>query len=137
MNKRKFWDRVLNKCEVCGYRFGNHNSFVHILKDADKAIEVLKNTEALPLKLPMDEAKTYPVGNMVNLSADIDRTKRNAVIIHSTNPDPLVELDYWIQAFGFMAYRAMKYQEWTRDKIMKHVHEKLDECVIEHQSAKK
>lgn len=142
MKKRGFFDTVLNKCEKCGRYFGKHDMFEHMMKDMQngivKAIENIEKQEnnlqniSQPTMQHIPKNEPFVLPNIARINAEVETNKENAVKVYGITPDFWTDYGYWLEAFGFMTYHAMKYQEWSDEKILKFVNDRLSNIIEAH-----
>ena len=144
MKKKGFLGSILNQCSVCGRYFGTHDKFEHMLHDMGNSImKAVEQAEKMPNEIvggTMPNQKMPPepivIPNIIKLQAEVQFNKKHAVNVFASHPDFWTDFGYWIEAMGFITYRAMKYQEWPKEKILKHVSEQLGVCIDAHESIK-
>ena len=147
MKNKSWFANITNKCEVCGRMFGRHDIVKHILVDAEKHIVDLfqahDNKEVKPQMAVPGAIRMQPMNELnimqsvVNLSAKVDTSKKCAVEVLGTSPDFMVDFGHWLDVLGFMTYRAMKYQEWSKDKVIAHVGKELGEWIDTYEEQKR
>ena len=145
MKKKGFFSKLFQECDVCGSYFGKHDIFIHTMNETEKGVvESIKKVEEQKLKevppqttpnimmnnpLPID---AFIIPKVVRVQADVETQRKNAVRLYGISPEFWTDFDFWLQAMGFMTYRAMKYQEWPKEKILKYVNEYLGSCIEAH-----
>lgn len=143
MKNKGFFNKLFNKCDTCGYLFGRHDMFEHMIKGMMKSIEKIGNNPESIIDIHNQSMNKFADGmkntqgpiaipNVIKIQADVEFSKANAVKVYSSHPDFWTDFGFWVQAFGFMTYRAMKYQEWSQDKMLKHVSAELGKCIEAH-----
>lgn len=69
----------------------------------------------------------------IELKAEITLKEENdAIKVNKISPNPTKDLDYWLQVAGLLAYRSMKYHEWSREQIIRHVSESINKSISTH-----
>ena len=133
MKKKGFFSKIFKECDVCGSYFGKHNIFIHTMNEEEKKLNE-KPPQAIPNAMPSNPLapEVFLTPNVVTVQADVETQRKNAVRLYGISPKFWTDFDFWLQAMGFMTYRAMKYQEWPKEKILKYVNEYLGSCIEAH-----
>lgn len=70
----------------------------------------------------------------IQLFAEIDLTKTpNETRVMPIDNDPWNDFGYYLEVVGFMAFQAMKYREWSEEKILDYSLEYLEKCIKDYQ----
>lgn len=144
MKKKGLFGSILNQCEICGRYFGNHDKFEHMVNDMGNSImKAVENAEKLPHEVnigaipnPKMPPEPIVIPNLIKLNAEVQMDKKHAVNVFASHPDFWTDFGFWLEAMGFITYRAMKYQEWSKEKILKHVSEQIGVCIDAHEDIK-
>ena len=150
MKKKGFFSKLFQECDVCGSYFGKHDIFIHTMNETEKGVvESIKRVEekklnekppqaipnAMPtnaIPMPNSQLEAFLTPKVVTVQADVETQRKNAIKLYGISPEFWTDFDFWLQAMGFMTYRAMKYQEWPKEKILKYVNEYLGSCIEAH-----
>lgn len=143
MKKKGLFGSIFNQCSICGRYFGSHDKFEHMVHDMGNSImKAVEQAEKMPHEVVggtmpnMKQPEMVVIPNLIKLQAEVQSDKKHAVNVFASHPDFWTDFGYWIEAMGFITYRAMKYQEWSKEKMLKHVSEQLGTCIDAHESIK-
>lgn len=66
----------------------------------------------------------------IKLEAEIDLTVTpNETRVKPIDNEPWNDLGYWLEVTGFMSYQAMKYKEWSEEKMAEYVKDYIVKCL--------
>ena len=67
---------------------------------------------------------------IIKLEATIDLSKTpNEIKVKPIVEDYWMDLGFWLEVTGFMAYQAMKYREWTPKEMEEYIKDYIGKCL--------